>query len=93
MSDVMKEQLLQFRFRYFAPLGLVRRFVRMLLQAGIPPRVGRQLPQRGSLLSYHPEHGTQWSGGISSQGKEGGGFLTGKGARQTARALAVRNDG
>ncbi len=27
--------------RYFAPMGLVRRFVGMLLQAGIPPRVGR----------------------------------------------------
>ena len=27
------------RPRYFAPLGLVRRFVGMLLQAGIPPRV------------------------------------------------------
>ena len=27
--------------RYFAPMGPVRRFVGMLLQAGIPPRVGR----------------------------------------------------
>ena len=29
------------RFADFAPLGLVRRFVEMLLQAGISPRVGR----------------------------------------------------
>ena len=29
------------RFADFAPMGLVRRFVGMLLQAGIPPRVGR----------------------------------------------------
>ena len=29
------------RFADFAPFGIVRRFVEMLLQAGIPPRVGR----------------------------------------------------
>ena len=29
------------RFANFAPMGLVRRFVEMLLQAGISPRVGR----------------------------------------------------
>ena len=33
--------------RYFAPLGLMRRFVEMPLQAGISPRVGRNDERRG----------------------------------------------
>ena len=37
------------RFADFAPLGLVRRFVEMLLQAGISPRVGRN-DEEQSLL-------------------------------------------
>ncbi len=37
------------RFADFAPMGLVRRFVEMLLQAGISPRVGRNDTLRWSF--------------------------------------------
>ena len=46
------------RFADFAPMGLVRRFVEMLLQAGISPRVGRndsQEQKRAPPLSISPQ--------------------------------------
>ena len=42
------------RFADFAPLGLVRRFVEMLLQAGISPCVGRNDGRGGALYPAPP---------------------------------------
>ena len=38
----------------FAPMGLVRRIVEMLLQAGIPPRVGRNDGRMGARPNFAP---------------------------------------
>ena len=47
---------------------------------------------REPLMSSRTRNEVEWRDPLARE-RERGGFLTGKGARQTARALAVRNDG
>ena len=55
--------------RYFAPLGLVRRFVEMLLQAGISPCVGRNDGGRVTRPNFAPLGLVRRFVGASPQGE------------------------